>query len=146
MLDKEIKKINDDQTISPRSKRQILSRINRNFDQTYGVNPLDKTSSEQYKRKMSIFTKQELMKIQNLGQGNCPYCLTQRVLIIGLDCNHAFCTKCCVNLIKITKIKKGLTYFIKTGEEIIKCPKCHQINILTREKHEEILDVREYEA
>ena len=85
------------------------------------------------------------MKIKNMGYGACPYCLNQKAIIIELECSHSFCTKCCVNLIKITKIKKGLNYFSQTGDEVIKCPKCHQINILNKDKYDEIMDVREYE-
>jgi hypothetical protein len=42
--------------------------------------------------------------------GNCPYCLDKEVNVIDIGCAHSFCTKCCMNLIKITKIKKGLNF------------------------------------
>lgn len=46
--------------------------------------------------------------VENIPQGNCPYCLRQRVFTIELDCGHSFCSKCAFNLTKITKIKKGI--------------------------------------
>jgi hypothetical protein len=39
--------------------------------------------------------------------GSCPFCLKNRCFVIELDCMHGYCTSCCSNLMKITKIKKG---------------------------------------
>jgi len=46
-------------------------------------------------------------KFENLPIGNCPYCLRHRVFMVDFDCSHSFCSKCALNLVKITKIKKG---------------------------------------
>ena len=47
---------------------------------------------------------------KNMVNDKCPYCLDKGVNVIDIGCTHAFCTKCCMNLIKITKIKKGLNF------------------------------------
>ena len=39
---------------------------------------------------------------------NCPFCLKNKTFVINQECGHQFCAKCTANLIKITKIKKGL--------------------------------------
>ena len=36
-------------------------------------------------------------------------------------------------------------FFNRTGEEVVKCPKCTQINVLNEEKFQEILDIRDYD-
>lgn len=43
-----------------------------------------------------------------LKNGNCPYCLRKDINVIDIGCAHSFCSKCCMNLIKITRIKKGM--------------------------------------
>ena len=138
-LSKEIMRIHNDTRLSPRSKKKILSRISSNYEsvikQHQGQND---RSTMNLQGRLQTLTKQELLKMKSYPIGNCPYCLTPRLNIIDLDCTHQFCSKCCLNLIKITKIKKGLNYFCKTQEEIIKCPKCHQINILHKDKYQEI--------
>ena len=67
------------------------------------------------------------------------------MIVVELDCGHAFCSKCCGSLVKITRIKKGLNYFSKAGEQVVKCPQCHQINMLSPSKQTEIREVRDYE-
>ena len=61
---------------------------------------------------------------------NCPYCLKTKCIVVPLECLHEYCTTCTINLIKITKIKKGLQYFNKYGEDAIKCNQCGILNIV----------------
>lgn len=86
--------------------------------------------------------------------GNCPYCLDKDVHVVDIGCSHLFCTKCCSNLVKITKIKKGLNFSKLEGSlgpgqsqglQVIKCPKCSLINMLSNSKMEEILSVTDYD-
>lgn len=43
--------------------------------------------------------------------GNCAYCLRKRIFLVALPCNHSYCAQCCISLVKVTKIKKGLVLF-----------------------------------
>lgn len=90
----------------------------------------------------------------NLQVGDCPYCLDKGVHVVDIGCSHLFCTKCCSNLVKITKIKKGLNLSKLEGSlgpgqsqglQVIKCPKCSLINMLSGSKMEEILSVTDYD-
>jgi hypothetical protein len=87
--------------------------------------------------------------------GNCPYCLNTNVHVIDIGCNHSFCTKCCLNLMKISRIKKGLNIDKILGDEkvngqpqlgVIKCPKCQQLQMLQKDKLAEISDIYEYDG
>ena len=86
----------------------------------------------------------------SLQVANCPYCLDKDVHVVDIGCSHLFCTKCCSNLVKITKIKKGLNLSKLEGApgqslQVIKCPKCSLINMLSNSKMEEILSVTDYD-
>lgn len=83
----------------------------------------------------SMKTNGAIGKPDNMVQGSCPYCLDKDVNVIYIGCAHLYCAKCCMNLIKITKIKKGLNFSKMEGAEavqgqtsvslqVIKCPKC----------------------
>ena len=68
--------------------------------------------------------------------GNCAYCLRKRVFLVALPCAHSYCAHCCQNLIKVTKIKKGLVVFNDTDQDLIpneeplKCPKCNLVHLV----------------
>lgn len=64
--------------------------------------------------------------------GNCSYCLTRRVFMVTLPCQHQFCAECCLSVIKVTQLKKGLTLFdeLNDNEEPLKCPKCGVVHII----------------
>ena len=70
--------------------------------------------------------------------------------MIALRCAHSYCAQCCLNLIKVTKIKKGLVMFNDSDpsqmplEEPLKCPKCNLVHLVSEEdtkKYEYVLGV-----
>ena len=72
---------------------------------------------------------------------NCAYCLKKRVFMVSLPCQHSFCAQCSLNLIKITKIKKGLknAFNVNIGdddEEPLKCPKCDILHLISKEERD----------
>ncbi len=81
--------------------------------------------------------------------GNCSYCLTKRVYLVSLPCQHSFCGNCCLNIVKLTKIKKGLSHLHgqrKEEGEPSKCPKCAIVHMVTDEDkkmYEDVLGVQE---
>lgn len=63
---------------------------------------------------------------------------------MGVPCglNHRFCECCIYNLIKITKIKKGLyDRFVET--DAIKCPKCNEISVLDKDFMKELASLKD---
>lgn len=92
-----------------------------------------------------------------LTPGSCPYCLRKDINVIDIGCSHSFCSKCCMNLIKITRIKKGLNLEKLESDQkpttinpnpisVIKCAKCQQLNILNNHKIQEIHEVLEIDS
>ncbi len=85
---------------------------------------------------------------KNHPAGNCSYCLTRRVFLVSLPCQHSFCASCCLSIVKVTKIKKGLTFFneLSEGEEPLKCPKCnivHVVGKIDKKMYETVMGVEE---
>ena len=72
--------------------------------------------------------------------GFCNYCLSRRVYLLPLPCQHSYCAKCLVAMLKICKLKKNVPV-VKYGEEAIKCPQCQKVHILADEKIQEFVDV-----
>ena len=52
----------------------------------------------------------------------CSYCLAIRVFLVPIGCGHSYCSKCCLELVKITQIKQC------PDEKAILCPKCLEVN------------------
>lgn len=63
-------------------------------------------------------------------EDTCPYCMQARHLMpLGCGSKHRFCSKCLTNMIKITRVKKGLVKRFQF-EDAIKCPDCAEIVVL----------------
>ena len=91
------------------------------------------------------------MTEKNHPCGNCSYCLSRRVHLVSLPCQHSFCASCCLQIVKVSKIKKGLTVFteLQEGEEPLKCPKCAIVHIVTpldKKMYEDVLGIEELKS
>ena len=84
--------------------------------------------------------------------GNCAFCLRKRVFLVALPCAHSYCAKCCLSLVKVTRIKKGLFVFNENDtqnsseQQPLKCPKCNIVHLVTEAdllKYEEVMGVDE---
>ena len=66
-------------------------------------------------------------------EGTCGYCVRQHRHLVKLECGmgHEFCCDCMINLIKITRIKKGLVDKF-THNDAVKCPECFEITIVSK--------------
>lgn len=71
---------------------------------------------------------------QKYKEGTCNYCCRPFRNLMKLECSggHEFCPDCVLNLVKITRIKKGLVDRF-TQTDAIKCPECYEITIMTKE-------------
>lgn len=62
--------------------------------------------------------------------------------MVPLQCGlvHKYCSECYMNLIKITRVKKGLVHRFKY-EDAIKCPQCSEIVLLSSKEVENLKHV-----
>lgn len=92
---------------------------------------------------------QQLLEMEEMyPSGTCSYCLKKRQFLVELPCKHAFCAKCCLSLIKVTKIQKGLGLITNVEDDCqpVKCPKCNLVHMCDEDKLKTYAKVLESEA
>ncbi|CDW75950.1 b-box zinc finger family protein [Stylonychia lemnae] len=103
------------------TKSKSKSKYTSKFEQK---NKIQQSMTRSFRQKLGLYTAhldpKNATKFENLPIGNCPYCLKQRVFMVDFDCGHSYCSKCALNLVKITKIKKGFKDIREYDEERIK--------------------------
>ena len=81
---------------------------------------------------------------QKYPEGQCTYCMKTGRQLMPIPCGlqHRFCDSCLYNMIKITRIKKGL-YDRFVDIDAIKCPKCNEISTLDKVYMKELASLRD---
>ena len=126
------------------AKPELLNQIFETQPEVFAHNL--ETVPRIFKRIRPAFTYEKSLQV--IGMARDFGLVTKSNLISSLLLISLKVANCCISIIKVTKIKKGLTFFNELGEEEdpLKCPKCkivHVVGKLDKKMYDTVLGVEE---